>query len=107
VGKLLDGYVFDTNIADTAKKYGLYKANKTYEPLSVDYESTFEQMSSEGSENGDGFVTGFARALKSMTYGDRAVTFFWSDLGYKDKGTDGVPAYSMLFFDLYVEEKGQ
>ena len=105
VGKLLDGYVFDTNIADTAKKYGLYDASKTYDALSVDYESTFEDMSSENDENGNGFVTGFARALKSMTYGDHAVTFFWSHMGYKDQESGSIPAYSMLFFDIYVEEE--
>ena len=105
VGKLLDGFVFDTNIADTAKKYGLYDASKTYDALSVDYESTYEDMSSENDESGNGYVTGFARALKSMTYGDHAVTFFWSHMGYKDKESGSIPAYSMLFFDLYVEEE--
>ena len=105
VGKLLDGYVFDTNIADTAKKYGIYDASKTYEALSVGYESSYEEMSSETSESGEGYVTGFARALKSMTYGDHAVTFFWSNMGYKEEEQDGIPAYSMLFFDIYVDEK--
>ncbi len=110
VGKLLDGYVFDTNIADTAKKYGIYDASSSYTALSVSYESTFELMSSEGSESGNGYVTGFARALKSMTYGDHAVTFFWSKYGYGADGNvgdngGGVPGYSMLFFDIYLDEK--
>lgn len=104
VGKLLDGYVFDTNIEDTAKKYGLFDASKSYQPLSVGYESSFEDMSSETSESGEGYVTGFARALKSMTYGDHAVTFFWSNLGYKEEEQENIPAYSMLFFDIYVDE---
>ena len=104
VGKLLDGYVFDTNIEDTAKKYGLYDMSKTYNPLTVNYESTFEEMSSETNESGEGYVTGFARALKSMTYGDHAVTFFWSNMGYKEKEQDGIPAYSMLFFEIFVEK---
>ncbi len=101
VGKLLDGHVFDTNIADTAKKYRIYDASKDYAPLEVRYESTYNLMSSDG---GGSYVTGFARALKSMTYGDRAVTFFSYDWGYNNTSTGGIPAYSMLFFDIYIEE---
>lgn len=104
VGKLLDGFVFDTNIEDTAKKYGIYDASATYEALNVVYESSFEEMSSETNESGEGYVTGFSRALKSMTYGDRAVTFFWSNMGYAAESSGSIPAYSMLFFDIYIEE---
>ncbi len=117
VGKLLDGYVFDTNIEDTAKKYGLYDATKTYSALEVTMQSTFEEMTSKkedgsnssassGSEGGE-YVEGFARALKSMTYGDEAITFFNSDRGYGSKSTmsggSGVPSYSMLYFYIYMD----
>lgn len=115
VGRLLDGYVFDTNIEDTAKKYGLYDASSTYEALTVSYKSTYKEMSSSSDDNsnssstdGDGYVPGFAKALKSMTYGDHAITFFSSDWGYGSTSTmssgSGVPAYSMLYFDIYVEK---
>ena len=125
VGRLLDGYVFDTNIADTAKKYGLYQSDKTYEALSVTYESKYEDMatgagsinvaggsSNSGSSDAEGeggnYVPGFAKALKCMKYGDHAITFFGSGWGYGSTGTmsggSGVPAYSMLYFDIYVEE---
>lgn len=125
VGRLLDGYVFDTNIADTAKKYGLYQSDKTYEALSVTYESKYEDMatgagsinvagesSNSGSSDSEGeggnYVPGFAKALKCMKYGDHAITFFGSGWGYGSTGTmsggSGVPAYSMLYFDIYVEE---
>jgi FKBP-type peptidyl-prolyl cis-trans isomerase len=125
VGRLLDGYIFDTNIRDTAKKYGLWSESKTYDPLEVTYESSYTGMASSagtmnvsgvtgGSSNNDdgesgSYVPGFAKALKSMTYGDHAITFFGSGWGYGSKGSmssgSGVPTYSMLFFEIFVEEE--
>lgn len=123
VGRLLDGYVFDTNIEDTAKKYGLYTSDGSYEALSVTYEETYEDMassagtinvagnssSSSSSDESDGsYVPGFAKALKCMKFGDHAITFFGSGWGYGSTSTisngAGIPSYSMLFFELYVEE---
>ena len=125
VGKLLDGYVFDTNIADTARKYDIYDASNSYEALSVTYEATYQEMStytyasgqaayessslSSGGGDSDKLIPGFAKALKHLTYGDHGITFFGSQWGYGSKGTmsgsSGVPTYSMLFFDIYIEEK--
>ena len=108
VGRLLDGYIFDTNIEDTAKKYRIYDSETTYEPHEVTMKSTYTAMTSTGTSDSstEGYVEGFARAVKSMTYGDRAVTFFQSSLGYGELGTMssgvGVPDYAMLRFDLYV-----
>lgn len=124
IGRLLDGYIFDTNIKDTAMKYRIYNASKTYEAMEVNYESTYTEMaSSAGTMNVNGvsssnsssdddasgsYVPGFAKALKSMTYGDHAITFFGSGWGYGSSGTmssgAGVPTFSMLFFEIFVEE---
>lgn len=122
VGRLLDGYVFDTNIEDTAKKYGLYTSGGSYEALSVTYEEKYEDMasgvgtinvagsssSSSSDDEGGSYVPGFAKALKCMKFGDHAITFFGSGWGYGSTGTisngAGIPSYSMLFFELYVEE---
>ncbi len=101
VGKLLDGFVFDTNIEDTAKKYNLYNPSTNYKPLEVIYRKTYNEMSSDG---GGSLVSGFAKALKMMKCGDRAVTFFGDDWGYKDKASGSIPPYSMLFFEIYVEK---
>lgn len=102
VGKLLDGFVFDTNIEDTAKKYGIYNPATNYKPLSVIYKDTYKVMSEE---EGGAYVSGFAKALKNMTYGERAVTFFGYDWGYGANDKGSIPAYSMLFFDIYIEKK--
>ena len=117
VGRLLDGYVFDTNIADTAKKYRIYDSSNEYTPLSVTIEDTFNKMSNydTGSATNDPSISsggkstmiiGFARALKSMTYLDKATVFMMSGLGYGSEGNMesgvGVPEYAMLCFDIWV-----
>lgn len=117
VGRLLDGYVFDTNIRDTAKKYRIYDATNDYEPLSVEMGKTYQDMTtygssatsndaSTGSEGSSSLILGFVRGVKNMTYADKGVTFFMSGLGYGSEGNmksgKGVPEYAMLRFDLWV-----
>lgn len=113
IGRLLDGYVFDTNIADSARKFGIFDSETDYsEGLSVIYDETYKGMtssslSSNGTATSGGVCEGFARALKMMSYGDEAIAVFWSDMGYGENGnTDGrqgVPAYQPLAFYIYVE----
>lgn len=78
VGRLLNGFVFDTNIEDTARKYKIYSADKTYTPLSVELHEPGESTASGTS----GVVDGFAKALLEMKYGGKAITFFGSEWGY-------------------------
>ncbi|MBR5399734.1 MAG: FKBP-type peptidyl-prolyl cis-trans isomerase [Bacteroidales bacterium] len=117
VGRLLDGYVFDTNIRDTAKKYRIYDASNDYTALSVEMGKTYQDMTTygssatsndntTGSEGKQSLILGFVRAIKNMTYADRGVTFFMSGLGYGSEGSmksgKGVPEYAMLRFDVWV-----
>ncbi|MCI1720567.1 MAG: FKBP-type peptidyl-prolyl cis-trans isomerase [Bacteroidales bacterium] len=111
IGRLLDGYVFDTNIEDTAKKYGIYSSSTTYSALSVEMQEKYTDMTSStttsSSSSSDGSVVGgFARALKGMTVLDHATTFFSSAYGYGSTSTmssgKGVPEYSMLRFDIWM-----
>src|SRR5574344_214430 len=109
IGRLLDGYVFDTNIEDTAKKYGIYSADDTYTALSVEIQAKYTDMSTSTSStsSSDGsVVSGFARALKSMTILDHATAFFSSSYGYGSTSSmssgKGVPEYSMLRFDIWM-----
>ncbi len=117
VGRLLDGYVFDTNIADTARKYRIYDAENDYAPLSVDIGETYKDMTTYGSSSTSSDITigsggssslilGFVHAVKDMTYADKAVAFFASGLGYGSSGNmssgKGVPEYAMLRFDIWA-----
>ena len=98
IGRLLDGWVFDTNIADTAKKYGIYDKSKDYAALEVVYNEELSQMVEENS-----LVEGFCMALKEMSYGDKAFTMFYSEYGYSSSGSDQIGPYQPLIFWLYVE----
>lgn len=99
VGRLLDGYVFDTNIADTAKKYGIYDSSKSYSALSVTYAENVAKIKENNS-----IVYGFAKALKSMSYGDIASTFFYSALGYGTSSQKNIGSYQPLSFYIKVEQ---
>ena len=100
VGHLLDGFVFDTNIEDTARKYKIYNPEKDYSPVRhVVKEVGVENRSDEAS-----VVDGFGLALLEMKYGGKAVTFFSSDLGY---GTTSQPfgRKQQLYFYIEVLEE--
>ena len=77
VGKLLNGFVFDTNIEDTARKYRIYSSEKQYNPISHEV----HEVGQSGS-GGSSVVDGFAKALLNMKLGGKAVTFFGSEWGY-------------------------
>lgn len=98
IGRLLDGWVFDTNIADTAKKYGIYDSSNEYEPLQVLFAEELSQMVEDNS-----LVEGFCMALKEMNYGDKAFTMFYSEYGYSSSGSDQIGPYQPLVFWLYIE----
>lgn len=100
VARLLDGHVFDTNIADTAKKYRIYTSGGSYDPLEITYYDNLSDMSTKNS-----FVDGFLTAVIKMKKNETAETFFWSSLGYDASGSDEVvPEYSPLSF--YIEIPG-
>ncbi|MCL1973284.1 MAG: FKBP-type peptidyl-prolyl cis-trans isomerase, partial [Bacteroidetes bacterium] len=112
VGRLLDGYIFDTNMADTAKKYDLYGriySNGTLRPYEVmtgecKEEGVFEATDSDGSSGS--VVSGFSKAIFNMKHGEEAVVFFYSGLGYQDKhdsDDNQIQPFSPLVFYLKVE----
>lgn len=99
IGRLLNGFVFDTNIADSAKKFGIYDSSKEYTPLSVSYSEDLSAMKDNNS-----LVEGFCKALQMMKYGDKGFTLFSSSLGYSDQSSGQVGPFQPLSFWLYVEE---
>lgn len=95
VGRLLNGFVFDTNIEDTARKYRIYNAEKSYNP--VNFEVT--EIGGTG-QSGASVVDGFAMALLKMKYGGKAVTFFGSEWGY---GSASQPFGKKQQMHFYIE----
>lgn len=102
IGRLLDGRVFDTNIADTAKFYRIYQSSGSYTALSFNFHKTDEaKLASENN-----YVSGFSQALILMNYGETAVTLFNSELAYGESGkSPSIPEYAPLFYWLYIEPR--
>lgn len=104
-GHLIDGitdnFLFDTNIADTARMYRRYNSSSSYNGLSVTYYKDPEESITNNS-----LVDGFARALSEFKYGEEGVVFFSSDLGYKEEGSGKtIPAYCPLLFYIKTPSK--
>ncbi len=104
IGRFLDGKVFDTNIADTAKKYRIFKSSSTYKAMDYTY---YEDPSEAAEQNST--VKGFSNMISRMNYGEKAIGFFWYDLGYGTSGNmtgnSGIPAYHSLFFEIWIDEE--
>ncbi|MDD3108399.1 MAG: DUF6359 domain-containing protein [Alistipes sp.] len=96
VGRFLDGFVFDTNIEDTARKYNIYSSSKNYDSITVN---------TSGSDTT--YVKGFYKGIVGMKFGETAQTLFPSTYGYgtetQDKsGTTWIQPYSPLIFTIMV-----
>lgn len=112
IGRLLDGTVFDTSIADSAKFYGIYSASKTYGPVKIswaedvaDIKMTVETSSS--ASNSSTPVGGFQYTLWELsgTY-EKGTGLFWSPLGYSTSGSGNtIPPFSPLRFDIEMVNK--
>ncbi|MCQ2115033.1 MAG: FKBP-type peptidyl-prolyl cis-trans isomerase [Bacteroidales bacterium] len=97
VGRLLNGQVFDTNIADTAKMYHLYSASRTYSPSEVNWSSDTDKVKLGESS----VITGFAKAISLMKVHEKGLAMFYSNLGYGSTGSgSSIPSYSPLIFEI-------
>ncbi len=104
IGRLLDGRVFDTSIADTAKKYDIYSASKTYSPVSIKWGEKSEELTM-GSSNSS-MISGFSMGLWQMKAGEKGVCFFNSNYGYSNSGQgNSIPAYAPLQFEIEMTAK--
>ncbi len=97
---ITDNFLFDTNVADTARIYRKYNKDKQYNALSVTFKKDPEESISSNS-----LVDGFARAMSEFKYGEEGVVFFSSGFGYKDEGSGEIPAYCPLVFYIRTAAK--
>ena len=96
-GYLEDGSLFDSSYEDVVKAYGKYDANR-------------------GSQNGynpfpfqagkkDGLIPGFLEGVNTLSFGDKAVLFIPSNLGYGERGAGGViPPNANIIFEVELFE---
>lgn len=98
IGRLLNGHVFDTSVADTARKYGLTASSSFY----VKWGETGEAMAEDADNDKiDGILIG----LKNFKYGEHGVIYFWSSLGYGADGSGSMKPYTPLLFEVWIDEE--
>ena len=95
--RLIDGQVFDTTVADTAKFYHIYNPARTYKPVPVSWAEAATDIKLDGNK----VVDGFAHGIHAMHAGEKASFCFGYNLGYGSSGSgDMIPAYASLQFDI-------
>ncbi|WP_025741468.1 peptidylprolyl isomerase [Aquimarina pacifica] len=92
-GYFSDGKVFDTNIAEKAKKLGVFNERRAadprgYAPIPMPY-SPDAQM-----------IAGFKEGVQQMNVGDQAILFIPSHLAYGEKGAGPIPPNSDIIFEI-------
>ena len=103
VGRFLDGFVFDTNIIDSAKVHNIYDATRSYDTLTVTI----------GNRSTGSVVFGFEKIVMQLKKGDSGIGFFISELGYGAYGSGStqqtttstiIQPYTPLFFEVRVHK---
>lgn len=102
IGRLLNGKVFDTNITDTAIKYGIAKKGAKLNPVAV----TWATDSLSLKMSGNSVIKGFSYMLWKMHPYESADAVFTSDWGYGASGSgQKIPPYSPLLFQVNIVDK--
>ena len=92
-GYFEDGTLFDSSMAQVAKAYGKYDANRDAQGGYKAFPFTVGKK--------DGMIPGFLEALDMMTDGEKAIFFLPSNLAYGEKGAGGViPPNATLIFEI-------
>jgi cyclophilin family peptidyl-prolyl cis-trans isomerase len=97
-GFLENGTLFDSSIEEVAKTFGKYDANRAaqggYQPIPFQ------------AGKKDGMIPGFIEGLEKLSFGDKAVIFIPSKLGYGEAGAGGViPPNANIIFEIELLEK--
>jgi len=97
-GYLPDGSLFDSGIEEIATKFNKFdarrKAANAYAPIPFTY------------GNKTGMIPGFIEGIENLNYGDKALVFIPSNLGYGDRAVGNViPANSDLIFEMHIKNK--
>ena len=96
-GYFEDGTLFDSSYEDVCKAYGKYDANRAAQ-------NGYRAFPFEAGKK-DGMIPGFLEGLSLMSYGDKAIIFIPSHLGYGASGAGGViPPNANLVFEMEMIE---
>ena len=96
-GFLEDGNLFDSSIAEVSKAFGKFDDNRAaqngYQPIPFQ------------AGRKDGMIPGFIEGIEKLSFGDKAVIFIPSKLGYGEAGAGGViPPNANIIFEIELLE---
>ncbi len=91
-GMFLDGFVFDTNIDSVAKRLGRQFSSNDSLKVTIGGRET---------------IKGFSQALINMKKGEWGRAIIPSFCGYDSIGTNNIPPFTPLIFDIYFSSKGK
>jgi FKBP-type peptidyl-prolyl cis-trans isomerase len=109
-GRLLNGMVFDTSIADTAAVWKLSSSSSSYGPKRINWfdedgGKDYTSITMGDSDSSTSLIEGFSYALSKMHPYEKGICFFWSGLGYSYSGQgSSIPAYSPLCFEIELTD---
>lgn len=92
-GFLEDGTIFDTSIKEIAQEQQVFDPSRPYAPFPYKL------------KNKTNLIPGFLEGLEQMKFGDKAVLFIPSHLGYGEKRMGPIPANANLIFIVQLLEK--
>ena len=96
-GFLEDGELFDASIESVAKAFGKYDENRAAQ-------NGYQPIPFEAGKK-DGMIPGFIEGLEHLSFGDKAVIFIPSNLGYGAAGAGGViPPNANIIFEVELLE---
>ncbi|WP_395056009.1 peptidylprolyl isomerase [Flavobacterium sp.] len=97
-GYFEDGNLFDSSNENVSRDFGKFDANRAAQ-------NGYQPFPFEAGKK-DGMIPGFIEGLEKMSFGDKAVVFIPSNLGYGAQGMGGViPPNTNLIFELEMLEK--
>ena len=96
-GYLEDGSLFDSSYEEVNKTYGKFEERRAsqngYQPFPFQYGKK------------EGLIPGFIEGLNTLSYGDKAILFIPSKLGYGERGAgDVIPPNSNIIFEIEIIE---
>lgn len=96
-GYFEDGSLFQSSYENVEKEFGMYDENKAkqngYQPFPFPYGKK------------DGLVPGFLEAINLLSFGDKALVFIPSKLGYGERGYgNAIPPNANIIFEIEMLE---
>lgn len=97
--RMIDGQGVDTNIADSAKVFGIYKESSTYSPTLINWGDTASDITMTSSNSS--VISGFASAIYHMHAHEKGRAYMVSSQAYSSSGSgSAIPAFSPLIFEI-------